>query len=374
MQKQLTFDIKAFDLVPPVSNTGAQTTGQRILIDWFAFTLPFDADIYTVLGIPGNEWVPLQTKTLGYSTMYLHGDMRVYTSEREDMGIHCELSGNACRAYEFFMEGKWADLIQRIRENNGHFSRIDLAVDDFDGLFSLKDIEQKILAGEVVSYFRKSRILKEYSLGQQDNLGETIYFGSPQSRIRVRIYDKAIETLLKEQASKEADAITKESKAKVPKKIRQENKQLREENYRQERLNLDQVWLRTEIQSRDQRAEMIANYIFTESEVGKIAFGILKNYINFVEHSDTDSRKCRWQTSNFWTKFLGEVEKLKLTTEKQKRTIKQVKDWIVRQVAPSLALLSLDKNLKANLEQVCEITMLAMNRLKKSHYQMVLAS
>lgn len=374
MQKQLTFDIKASDLVPPVSNTGAQSTGQRILIDWFAFTLPFDADIYTVLGIPGNEWTPIQTKALGYSTMYLHGDMRVYTSEREDMGIHCELSGNACRAYEFFMDGKWADLIQRIRENSGHFSRIDLAVDDFDGVFSLADIEQKILTGEVVSHFRKGRILKEYSLGEKDNLGETIYFGSPQSLIRVRIYDKAIETLLKEQASKEADAITRESKAKVPKKLRTENKKLREENYRQERLNLDHVWLRTEIQSRDERSEMIANYLFNESDVGKIAFGILKNYLNFVDPSATDQNKSRWQVSDFWTKFLGEVEKLKLTTEKKKRTLKQVKDWIVRQVAPSLALLSLDKNLIANLEQVCEITMLAMNRLKKSHYQMVLAS
>jgi len=87
---------------------------------------------------------------------------------------------------------------ERVSENGGHFSRIDIAIDDFDGIFTLEEIEQKVQNGEIISYFRRGRILKEYNLGLEDNLGQTIYFGSPQSRIRIRMYDKAIEQLIKE--------------------------------------------------------------------------------------------------------------------------------------------------------------------------------
>ncbi|ODA41069.1 replication initiation factor domain-containing protein [Desulfosporosinus sp. BG] len=375
MQKQISFELNlSQELVPPASNTGAQSTGLRILIDWFAFTVPTWVDIFEVIGIPGSEWMPIETKALGYDCMYVHGQMKVYKSDREDMGSHCEFSGNACREYEFFFDGKWLDLIQRIRTNCGQFSRIDLAIDDFDGIFTLEQIKKKIKKSELLSYFRKGRILEEYNLSAKDNLGQTIYFGSPQSRIRIRIYDKAIEQLLKDQASREAEAIRKESEAKLSQKERKENKQQREEIYRQERLSHDQIWNRTEIQSRDERANAIADYILANIELGEVAFGILKNYLNFVEPSTTDSNKSRWDISPFWQEFLGEVEKLKLTTEKIQNTIKRVKNWIIKQVAPSLALLSMDKDFKVNLEELVEIILFAKNRLKKRHYAMLQAS
>ncbi|WP_141694284.1 hypothetical protein, partial [Desulfosporosinus sp. BG] len=95
MQKQISFELNPTqELVPPASNTGAQSTGQRILIDWFAFTLPHGSKIFEVLNIPGKEWVPIETKAMGYDRMYMHGQMKVYESEREDMGVHCELSGS----------------------------------------------------------------------------------------------------------------------------------------------------------------------------------------------------------------------------------------------------------------------------------------
>jgi phage replication initiation protein len=375
MQKQVSLEINSQnDLVPPDGNTGAHHTGQRILIDWFAFTLPYNSDIFQVLGIPANDFVQIETKALGYSCMYLHGNIKVYTSEREDMGVHCELSGNACREYEFFFNNNWVDLIKRIKENRGHFSRIDLAIDDFDGIFTLDQIKQKVQNAEIVSYFKKGRILTEYNLTAKDNLGQTIYFGSPQSRIRIRMYNKAIEQILKEQSSKEADALKEESKQKVTAKQRRLNKQAREEYYRQQRLNNTQIWNRTEIQSRDERADKIAQYIMTGLELGPVLFGILKNYLNFVEPSAKDKNKSRWEISEFWQKFLGEVEKLQLTTEKIQRTIKRIKDWIIKQVAPSLALISMDKQMKMDLVEIAEIILFAKNRLKRRHYQILQAS
>jgi phage replication initiation protein len=375
MQKQISLDINQDqELVPPSSNTGAQSTGQRILIDWFAFTLPHGSDIFEVIGIPGREWVPIETKALGYDRMYMHGQMKVYQSEREDMGTHCEFSGNACREYEFFFDSKWIELIRRIRANNGQFSRIDLAIDDFDGMFTLEQIEKKVKNSELISYFRKGRILIEYNLSDKDNLGKTIYFGSPQSRIRIRMYDKAIEQLLKDQSSREAEAIQQEAKAKVPQTERKANKQLREEQYRQERLNHKQTWNRTEIQSRDERADAIADYILANLPLGQVVYGVIKNYLNFVEPSQTDSNKSRWQISPFWENFLGTIEELKLTTEKIQNSIKRIKNWIIKQVAPSLALLSMDKNFKVNMEELVEIILFAKNRLKKRHYALLQAS
>ncbi|HCT30890.1 MAG TPA: hypothetical protein DIW31_09185 [Bacteroidales bacterium] len=375
MQKQISFELNpSQELVPPASNTGAQSTGQRILIDWFAFTLPHGSKIFEVIGIPGNEWVPIETKAMGYDRMYLHGQMKVYESEREDMGVHCEFSGSACREYEFFFDNNWKDLIQRIRKNSGHFSRIDLAIDDFDGTFTLAQIEEKIKNSEIISYFRKSRILEEYNLSAKDNLGKTIYFGSPQSRIRIRMYDKAIEQLLKEQYDRESEAIRIESKAKLSPKDCKENKRNREEEYRKQRLEHEKQWIRTEIQSRDERSDAIADYILADIKIGEVVFGVLKNYLNFVEPSNTDINKSRWEITPFWQKFLGNIEELKLTTEKMQNTIKRIKNWIIKQVAPSLALLSLDKELKVNLEELVEIILFAKSRLKKRHYAMLQAS
>ncbi|MDQ7095000.1 replication initiation factor domain-containing protein [Desulfosporosinus sp. PR] len=375
MQKQISLEINQNqELVPPSSNTGAQSTGQRILIDWLAFTVPSWVDIFDVLGIPGREWVPIDTKALGYDRMFMHGQMKVYQSDREDMGSHCELSGHACREYEFFFDGQWRELIKRVRNSNGQFSRIDLAIDDFDGLFTLEQVEQKVKNSELISYFRKGRILEEFNLSDKDNLGKTIYFGSPQSRIRIRMYDKAIEQLLKYQSSLESEAIQQESRSKVSQTQRTINKQLREEGYRRERLEHSQIWNRTEIQSRDERADSISDYILADLPLGQVVFGVLKNYLNFVEPSLTDSNKSRWEISSFWLVFLGSVEALKLTTEKVQTSLKKIKNWVIKQVAPSLALLSLDKNLNVNLEELVEIILFARNRLKKRHYALLQAS
>lgn len=371
MKKQLSLEIENGNLVPPVGNTEAQSTGQRILIDWFAFTLPFGADIWETLTIPEKEWVSIETRALGYKRVFIHGAMKVYTSDREDMGVHCELSGSACREYEFFFGNRWAELIKKIREAHGTFSRIDLAIDDFDGIFTLEEIKGKIDRGEVISFFRRGRKLEEFNLGEKDNLGQTIYFGSPQSRTRVRMYDKAIEQLIKEQQSRETEAIERESKEKVPPSLRRENKKNREGEYRRERLEHHALWNRTEIQCRDERAGVLADYLQAGLPVGEITFGILRHYLNFVDPSLTDSNKSRWPVSAFWEKFLGCVEELGLTIAKQKRTIKQVREWIIRQVAPSLALLSLDKTLKVNLEDVVKIILLARHRLRKKHYALL---
>lgn len=374
MQKQFSFLEDDGNLVPPNSNTGAQSTGQRILIDWFAFTLPQSVDVFEVIGIPEQDWSGIETKVMGYSFMYMHGAMRVYTTTREDMGTHVEFSGTACREFEFFFDNDWSGLVKRVQSKNGHFTRIDLAIDDFDGIFSLEQIEQKVRAGEVLSYFRRGRVLEEFNLSEIDNLGKTVYFGSPQSRIRIRMYDKSIETLLKDQSSRELAIEQKELRDNLSKNQRIENKSQREEFYRLERLNKSQIWNRTEIQVRDERADVIAMHIAAGLELGGIVYGTLKNYLNFVEASKTDSNKSRWPVSEFWQKFLGIVEELKLTISKKVKTVKQVREWIVRQVAPSLALLSLDKDLNVNMEEIFDLTLLAVQRLTKRHLAMIQAA
>lgn len=378
MQKQISLESQDGKLMPPLGNTGAQHTGQRILVDWFAFTLSSFkevADMFNLLGIPGDEWITLDTRVLGYRTMYVHSELKVYiNTERPDMGIHCEFSGSACREFEGFFGDKWAELVQAVRENQGHFTRLDLAIDDFEGLLDLDTIEHKVKEAEIISCFRKGRRLQDFNLSKKDNLGKTLYFGSPQSRIRIRIYDKGIEELLKAQSLREGEAIERESREKVPAADRKANKALREELYCFERLHTVEHWIRTEIQARDERADSIADYLQAGLAVGAVASGVLANYLNFVEPSETDSNKSRWLVSDFWAKFLGAVEKLKLSVEKKQRTLKQVKDWIIKQVAPSLALLSLQKDFKVNLTQICQIALFGMNRLQKRHYQILQAS
>ena len=147
------------------------------------------------------------------------------------------------------------------------------------------------------SAFRKAAVQVSYGLSEfEGNNGMTVYFGSKSSIIKVRMYDKA-----KQQG-------------------------------------VDYFWNRIEVECREERANLLCKEILKTDNFGQLLAGVLKSYINFIEHCG-DSNRSRWDITNWGDDFLGDVNKVRLSIKKIQKTLTEVVSWVERQVAPSLALI-----------------------------------
>ncbi|MCU5437051.1 replication initiation factor domain-containing protein [Bacillus mobilis] len=296
---------RAEDILPVVRNEQKM----RALIDWVQITFRdiMPADLIDHMGLKPEEFHHQNMGKFGYRQCVKYGHMTIYFDGLEEMGIHLVVTGQGCREYEAQGLLEWHELFDVFADLGGTFTRLDIAIDDFEGHFTIKSVLRKIKAGELISKFKSAERREGIDIGTGATIGETIYYGSPRSRIFVRMYDK-----LAQQKSKGIDVgdIT--------------------------------AWVRTEIESKDERAQAIAEIVRRNAHggetVGQTVAGILKYYMRFTVKGK-DSNKRRWKTAPFWDKFLGEIEPLRLAKELPERTIKRMEDWLGKQVAPSLAVL-----------------------------------
>lgn len=284
-------------LIRGVENT-EQVNSLESLIDWCAFTVPdwkaLEA-VLTVIGIAFQEFVPMPQGRLGYRVQKRCGQIWVLSDGKPEMGMHVEMSGQGCRQFDA-SSGRWRELISNILDVGGHFTRIDIAIDDRQGCFPLAKAKQKLIRREVRTRFRSGREITGVRFNDKlGNGGCTLYFGSAKSDIKIRIYDKAAE----------------------------------------QRVTFP--WIRVEAECRGKHATILAHHMLKSDNLGEIVAGVLKNYLTFVEPA-SDSNKARWPVSPWWDAFLGSVKKLPLTIKTKERKIQGVEAFLFNQVAPSLAL------------------------------------
>ncbi|MBQ7783294.1 MAG: replication initiation factor domain-containing protein [Oscillospiraceae bacterium] len=155
-----------------------------------------------------------------------------------------------------------------------NLSRLDVAYDDFDGLLNITTILNETLCngydastgrlnqGNFVSRFSDFDV----NLGSK---GVSCYYGSKSSDVRIRIYDKKAE---------------------------------------RKRDDIDH-WVRCELQLRGANAIGFAKL---GGDICKNYFDVLNNYVRFVTPSTTDSNKRRWQTADWWDKFLQSYDSVSI--------------------------------------------------------------
>lgn len=194
---------------------------------------------------------------------------------RHDMGICLEMSGQGCRAFEQYGSGNWIKLLRDICECYGKISitRLDLAYDDHIGLLDIYRIEQDARDRNLVCKARHVRDIWSDDW-DEDIQGLTIEVGSRQSKVLVRIYNKAAER-----------------------------------GY-----DHNKHWIRVELQLRKERALAAALEILKQEHVGRIAAGILRNYCTFRSPT-SDSNKCRWPIADYWDKLLMDMERVRIVIE-----------------------------------------------------------
>ena len=198
-------------------------------------------------------------------------------------GFSCyvSMSGQGCRTWEDMTtlepgeRGKWMTLFEYLVQepDNYHFSRIDLAYDDYTNALNLERIDM---------HRRKKRyVTKTQRFDVNMGTAEIAYIGSNQSDTMLRIYNKKLE------------------RGYAP-----------EDNFDYEH------WYRAELQMRDEVATACVDALVTYDDILQVFFGKLYDFIRFTTKPNNDSKHAnRLNVSPWWRKFCQNYPRLKFFYE-----------------------------------------------------------
>jgi len=298
------------EALPPVSNTGVVNT--NIVLDYLSFTVPFEqANFDKLHSLFDKADVNVLTYGgMGYqsSATILDGGKMFWHSERREMGIHVRLNPKSLGMIATTPIG----MLNIIYDLKGKITRFDLAFDDRSGLLNLDEIHEKILAGDVVTRWRKVSRISGAGVGTSRKTGDTVNVGTRQSDAFLRIYDK---------------------------KLERETKGVDVSNI--------EWWVRVELELKGDKANefssILAQTAFGKSQksAGQLCASLLWGMIDFKDRDQSDTNKSRWPTSSFWRKFVGQASKMKLSIVEHEKTIDDSKEWIDKIVGPTLAMIML---------------------------------
>lgn len=260
--------------------------------------------LFTPTGGDLAEWVPLPSGRNGYRQGATRGHVRCYWDGSEGMGVHIVASGQGVDQLE--AEGVirgWEGpdgFACTLLAHQAELSRIDVAFDDRVGYLTPARIEGACREGRCVTRWKQADPRAKINLVDGSTGGWSLYLGSRSSRICARFYDKRAEQAEKGNVT-------------------------------------EGHWMRCELEARDERADALLGLIATVG-VGACR-NVLFNYVDFKREGETDSNRSRWATCDWWSEFLGEVSKLRLSTAQVVQTLERSATWFRRQIAPTFALL-----------------------------------
>lgn len=298
----------------PYGSTGCVDTienGLRALVDWVGVTFKdvfFLEDVSGILGIPIREFELQEKGFRGYKESATFGSILVAWNgggDKAQMGVHIEMSGQACREYEqrFAPGSDWSTFFALAMNFNHKFSRLDIALDDFKGYFSVEQLYRNAKRGCMTAHrVKKFQRFEECFVSNGETDGQTFYIG--KSDWKFRFYDKLAE---------------------------RNNKGV---NY----YDALKVWNRYEIQLRNNLATEAAHVLAYEAySLGAFAKGFFSSKIDFKINNKTDINKSRWKSQKFWLNFLDNCEKVELSQKAPDPSIPRKKHWLDTAVVKTLA-------------------------------------
>lgn len=267
----------------------------EIIFDWFSFTLKnmsVEEVISDVLQVPLVLFEDTNGRN-GYKDGFSYGGLYVYYNGRPDMGVLVQVSGDGCRLLESMQNFTWKFWLKVLFTLEAHFTRLDIAIDEYEDYLNLDRIWDYCSKCNVVSPFKSVRNLEERSIADFDKITRTINFGDRSSRVYIRIYDKALQK------------------------------------------GIDSVWNRLEIEFKQERCQQVLlYYLNNDVDLGFLAFGCLNTYLRFVD--DDDTNRSRKNNAIWWDDFLLHTKKIKLTVKKPEITIERKKKWLENSVSTTL--------------------------------------
>lgn len=282
------------------------------LIDWLSFTckLGNPLEVIELVGLGSLDFSETDRGRYGYDLGYtVDGLINVfYSAKRSDMGVHVEMTGQGVRKFETIMEVQgvtWAQVFEHLR-SFATFSRIDLALDEYEELVRFDDIIEKIERGEHVGRCRSFKVISgRDSHGQ--HTGTTIYMGSNKSDIMLRVYEKNFE---RQQKGYEVET---------------------------------DIWNRWELVLKHEKAnDFVTRYLEDGYSFGGLFKGILTDLIRFVEQGEQgkDTNKSRWRTCAWWSDFLEDTARIQLKGREYQPSLAKTLNWVEKSALTAIKGLS----------------------------------
>lgn len=315
-------------------NISSLENGLYISVDWLSFTVKNDMNIASILSMFGLDMKDFQTGLngrYGYKSMIRHlvHPISLLFDGNDGMGIHVEVTGSAVgyfiqcyrnkntsvvipfntTAYmtDSFDNTVLSDLLKDILDI-GQITRFDLAIDDLGShYYTMDELTDIFDSGLYVSKFRKWKLTKEQE--KNNTTGHTIYLGSRQSEIVFRIYDKKLEQISKKKVS-----------------------------------STSSPWVRWEMELHKNRACAVAMLLIAGSSLSDLAIGVLANYLRLIKRDNVRDSRC--SNTEKWDSFINGIRKVTLCQPIPEKTLQEKKDWLRKQVAPTLsAVYQIDESL-----------------------------
>ena len=279
-------------------------------IDWLSCTFfdhpsgPIDfSGLMLILGWQGVPWEIMERGYRGYKQAARCGHVSVAWNGAEGMGIHIDFSGQGL--VEFAEAGYFGDRkavwdFLRKAYDYGAFkvTRLDVAWDDFTGQVDIDEVIRKLEAHEFTSRWQKWEVRAPKKLSSGEVLGRTVYCGSRQSGMFLRVYDKALQ-------SGELGAALK----------------LRH-------------WVRVELEAHDEQATLLMAAMYKEGSFEPAA-KVLNFHLAFREVG-RGANRSRWAISEWWARVLDTVERMNLGLGRVPVSVERAVLWLSKQVSGTL--------------------------------------
>lgn len=305
---------------------------QRYKVDWLAFSVPLDENqtldtqLMKILGydladfdeIPGRFFYNSGATFRNYVNVFWNdpGKQRHKNSSHTMTAV---FTGQGSTELAEKWDTNWFDIFTLLKEYGVNFTRIDLALDDYDETVKFADIEKKLNKGHYISS-RKSFNIVKTSDQNGKTLGETIYIGNARANsgsrgnVYARFYDKKAQY---------------ESKNELfPTEVREHWENTGKE-----------TWQRYEISYSKKYATKIIDKFLEGDKIDKVFKTSLRNLLEILTPRRGDTNKSRWYKTRWWQKFLVYDETMDFHIAERDVMLGDLLEWLRVSVLPSLALL-----------------------------------
>ena len=295
----------------------------RILIDWVAFTTDNDFELSEIINYD-FDFVNMERGMLGYKSLSIESATQIkeLRDGQQSMGKHYIISGESCRALEFIGFNLLKILADLKAIESINITRLDIAYDIFDDDKLLSLIIEAYNGGKYKSKLKSSNII--VSRSAEGRTGTTINFGSRQSSVLIRIYDKSAER----------------------------------DTY--------EAWVRIEAEIKDKKysRKLIGN--INGVGLAKTYKALINNYLSFIEYRDTNV--SRSPIAKWWSKIIDTVDKVKLYEAPGIRNIDDVKNWLLEQTSASFATVLQQEQSRDFVEQMMKE---GIRKMKNKHWNLI---
>lgn len=268
----------------------------RVLIDYLTMTSKVHSysQFLELLGVQDQSFIEMPGRYGWQNRLYYRGISVLFGGTREDVCL--ELSGTGCRTVEEVSGNTfdWFQFLQGfefdLRVGDMNVSRLDIAGDDYEGILQFRRM--------AMCCRRRRYICKARWNMWSDGAEQAIYFGSPASDRRLRIYNKALERGLE-----------------------------------------GEHWIRAEMQMRNKNALSFLLNWFREKDIGGCYAGVLRDFLRFTTVAPENHHHSRCATCIWWDRFIGEMGKCpQLYVDGGVYSLWHVQHFLERQAASSLKL------------------------------------